>query len=174
MKTGTYKFNRLELAGSLGDLGTLLPLSIAMIIILKLSVTTVFFMMGLFYIFSGLYFRLPIPVQPLKVVSAIAIAYPSQVSLSVLAASGIIFGFIMLFLSFSGLIDRIAKFFTKPVIRGIQLGLGFILINRAVEYITEPRFNIRPTACGYHHFRAIVKSDYWYRGKLHHLASFVQ
>ncbi|MFH1349578.1 MAG: putative sulfate/molybdate transporter [Pseudomonadota bacterium] len=52
-----FLFNRMELAGSFGDPGTLLPLSIGMILINNLSATNVFCAIGLFYILTGLYFR---------------------------------------------------------------------------------------------------------------------
>ncbi len=137
MQIGSYRFDRLEFAGSLGDLGTLIPLSVAMILVTNLSVTSVLLMVGLFYIFGGLYYKLPIPVQPLKVVAAIAIACPEKVSVPVIAASGILFGLVLLFLAFTGLIDWLAKFFTKPIMRGIQLGLGFILINKGIHLILK-------------------------------------
>ena len=127
MKIASYQFNRLEFSGSLGDLGTLIPLSLALIIICQLSATTVFLMIGIFYLSCGFFYKLPIPVQPLKVVSAIAIAFPAKITLPVLAASGLTFGVILLLLSLTGLINWIAKFFSKPIVRGIQLGLGQIL-----------------------------------------------
>ncbi len=145
MQTGSFRFDRLEFAGSLGDLGTLIPLSVALMMITGLSVTTVLLMAGLFYIFSGIYYRLPIPVQPLKVVAAVAIAYPEKVTLQVMAATGLIFGVLLLVLSFTGTIDRLAKLFTKPVIRGIQLGLGFILMNRGIHYILSPEVFLHNT-----------------------------
>lgn len=143
MQIGSYKFDRVELAGSLGDLGTLIPLSVTLIVITGLSVTSVFLMVGLFYIISGIYYKLPIPVQPLKVVSAIAIAYPAKITLPIIAASGITFGVVLLFLALTGLIDRLAKFFTKPIMRGIQLGLGLILINKGIGFIREPELFIQ-------------------------------
>jgi len=138
-----YKFDRLEFAGSLGDLGTLIPLSVALIVICGLGVTPVLMMVGIFYILSGLYFKLPIPVQPLKVVSAIAIAYPEQITLPVIAASGIIFGIILLVLAVTGLVDWLARFFTKPIMRGIQLGLGFILMNKGIAFVMKPELFIQ-------------------------------
>ncbi len=138
MQIGSYKFDRIEFAGSLGDLGTLIPLSVALMVITGLSVTSVLLMAGLFYIVSGIYYKLPVPVQPLKVVSAIAIAYPAKITLPIIAASGITFGIILLFLAFTGLIDWLAKFFTRPIMRGIQLGLGFILIKKGISFIQEP------------------------------------
>ena len=142
MQLGAYRFDRVEFAGSLGDLGTLIPLSVAMIVVTELSVTSVLMMVGVFYIFSGLYYKLPIPVQPLKVVAAIAIACPEKVTLPIIAASGIIFGLILLFLAFTGLINWLARFFTKPVMRGIQLGLGFILINKGIDLMLLPELFI--------------------------------
>ena len=59
-----YRFNRLELAGSLGDLGTLLPLAIGMIMINRLSPSGLFLSVGLFFIFSGVYYGITVPVQP--------------------------------------------------------------------------------------------------------------
>ena len=55
-----FKFNRMELAGSLGDLGTLLPISIGMILINGLSSPGVFLTIGLFYILTGIYFRITV------------------------------------------------------------------------------------------------------------------
>jgi sulfate permease, SulP family len=133
---GPLRFDRVELAGSLGDLGTLLPIVIGMILINKLSPTTVFLAFGLFYLMTGYYFRLPIPVQPLKAVGAIAIAYPNQITESVIGASGILFGLILLVLSLSGTLDRVAKLFTQPVVRGIQLALGLIFLRKGIELIT--------------------------------------
>lgn len=133
----------MEFAGSLGDLGTLIPLSVALIVITGLNATTVLLMAGLFYIGTGLYYKLPIPVQPLKVVSAVAIAFPDKITLPVMAAAGILFGVILLLLSFTGAIDRIAKFFPKPIVRGIQVGLGLILLSKGISFITEPELLIR-------------------------------
>jgi len=133
---GHLRFDRVELAGSLGDLGTLLPIVVGMILINKLSPTTVFLAFGLFYLMTGYYFRLPIPVQPLKAVGAIAIAYPNQITESVIGASGMLFGFILLVLSLSGTLDRVARLFTQPVVRGIQLALGLIFLKKGIELIT--------------------------------------
>ena len=140
MHLNAFKFDRMEFSGSLGDLGTLLPLSVALMAINGLSTTSVLLMIGLFYIATGVYFKLPIPVQPLKVVSAIAIAFPDKITLPVIAAAAIIFGIILIILAVSGLIDWLAKFFTKPIVRGIQLGLGFILMVKGIKMILSPSF----------------------------------
>ncbi len=138
MNIGSCRFDRVEFAGSLGDLGTLIPLSIALITITHLSFSTIFLLVGLFYLVTGLYYRLPIPVQPLKVVSAIAIAFPDKITLPVMSAAGLLFAAILILLAVTGIIDRLARFFTRPIVRGIQLGLGFILIMKGIVFIRRP------------------------------------
>jgi sulfate permease, SulP family len=130
-----FRFDRVELAGAFGDLGTLLPIVVAMIFINKLSPSSVFLTFGLFYLVSGYYFRLPIPVQPLKAVGAIAIAYPAIITESVIGASGIIFSVFLLVFSLSGMIDQLAKLFSQAVVRGIQLTLGLIFLKKGIELI---------------------------------------
>ncbi len=68
------RFNRMEIAGSLGDLGGLLPLGMGMVMINGLDAAGMFFSIGLIYFYSGLYFGITSPVQPMKVICAYAIA----------------------------------------------------------------------------------------------------
>jgi sulfate permease, SulP family len=136
-KPRRFTFDRVELAGAFGDLGTLLPIVVAMIFINKLSPSSVFLTFGLFYLVSGYYFRLPIPVQPLKAVGAIAIAYPAIITESVIGASGIIFSIFLLVFSLTGMIDKLAKIFSQAVVRGIQLTLGLIFLKKGIELIVN-------------------------------------
>lgn len=131
------QFNRMELSGAFGDLGTMLPIVLGMILINGLSPSTVFLTFGLFYLFAGFYYRLPIPVQPLKAVGAIAIAYPALITEPVIGAAGILFGAILLVLSLTGMVDRIAKLFSLAVVRGIQLTLGLIFLKKGIELIVH-------------------------------------
>lgn len=88
MQINSFRFSLRELGGALGDLGTLLPLMVALILINGLNVTIVLIMVGLFYLGSGLYFRLPTPVQPLKATSAIAISL--GLSVGTIGAAGLL------------------------------------------------------------------------------------
>jgi SulP family sulfate permease len=108
-----------------------------MILINQLSPTTVFLAFGLFYILTGYYYRLLVPVQPLKAVGAIAIAYPAQITEPVIGAAGIIFGGLLLVFSVTGFVDKLAKVFTQPVVRGIQLALGLIFLRKGIELIVD-------------------------------------
>ncbi|MBP1724661.1 MAG: sulfate transporter [Deltaproteobacteria bacterium] len=133
------RFDRVELAGAFGDLGTLLPIVVGMILINKLSPSTVFLSFGLFYLVTGYYYRLPVPVQPLKAVGAIAIAYPAMITEPVIGASGILFGALLLLFALTGMVDQLAKLFTQPVVRGIQLSLGLVFLKKGIELIVSPQ-----------------------------------
>jgi len=147
IKSKTFQFNIMEFSGSLGDLGTLIPLSLGMIMVCGLNTSTVLLAIGLYYVITGLFFKLPLPVQPLKVVAAISLANPSQITSEIIAAAGLSFGIILLFLGITGIINPIAKLFKKSVTRGIQLGLGLILIQKGIVYIMNPKlFNWQTTS----------------------------
>ena len=136
----TFIFNRLEFSGSLGDLGTLLPIAIAMIVLNGLNATNVMVTVGLFYIIAGVYFKVPVPVQPMKVIGAYAIAIgltPTQIM-----ASNLWMGIFVLFLGTTGLIHIIAKYTPKSTIRGVQLGVGVILMSKGLKFMIEPDPNL--------------------------------
>ena len=69
-----FLFSIREFSGSLADLGVMLPLVLALISLNGMDATAVFVGIGIAYIFAALIYRLPIPVQPLKSVSAVALA----------------------------------------------------------------------------------------------------
>ncbi|WP_029898251.1 molybdate transporter family protein [Desulfohalovibrio reitneri] len=131
--TARYAFNRMELSGSLGDLGTLLPIAVAMILVNNLSATGIFLGIGLFYIVSGVYFGLTVPVQPMKVVGAYAIA--TAMAPQEILASSLLMSLFLLAVSLSGGIDVIRKLTPRAVIRGIQLSTGVLLMAGGVRFM---------------------------------------
>ncbi len=141
-----YRFDRMELAGSLGDLGTLLPLAIGMIVLNHLHATNVFVLIGLFYIVAGHYFEVPVPVQPMKVIGAYAIAAgltPTQI-----VASSLWMGVFLLFLGTTGLIQTIGKYTPKSTVRGVQLAVGVILMIKGLKLMIMPDPNLAVQAVG--------------------------
>jgi sulfate permease, SulP family len=129
--SAAYRFNRMELAGSLGDLGTILPLSIAMILINGLDPLGLFLGVGAFYIFSGLYFRVTNSVEPMKVISAYAIA--TGVTAVQIQASSLWVCAFLLIIGGTGMITLIGRYIPKPVIRGVQVSTGVLLISQGVK-----------------------------------------
>ena len=57
MRNNTFGFSLQESGGALGDLGTLLPLMVALGLINGLNATSVLMGVGMFYIVSGIQFN---------------------------------------------------------------------------------------------------------------------
>lgn len=55
-----------EISGALGDLGTLLPLMIALALQGSIDLPATLIFSGLFNIVTGIVFGIPLPVQPMK------------------------------------------------------------------------------------------------------------
>ncbi|MBW2348111.1 MAG: putative sulfate/molybdate transporter [Deltaproteobacteria bacterium] len=128
-----YRFNRLELAGSLGDIGTLFPLAVGMILVNGLSPSGLFFTVGLFYILSGIYYGVTVPIQPMKVIGAYAVA--TAMSAPQIQASGFLMGLFLLVIGASGAITLIGRLIPGPVVRGVQLSTGTLLMAQGVRFI---------------------------------------
>lgn len=133
MNLSRYKFNRMEVAGSLGDLGTLLPISIGIILINGLSPTGVFFTIGLFYILTGIYFGITVPVQPMKVIGAYAIT--TAMTQEQIMASVALMGIFLFFIGITNIITVLGRFIHKPVVRGVQLTTGTLLMAEGVRFM---------------------------------------
>ena len=128
-----FKFDRMELAGSLGDLGTLLPIAIAMVLFNGLNPTGLFLSIGAFYVLSGCYFGITVPVQPMKVIGAYAIA--TAMSAEQILASSLLMGVFLLIIGLTGAIDVIRRVTPKSVIRGVQLSTGALLIAGGIRFM---------------------------------------
>jgi xanthine/uracil/vitamin C permease (AzgA family) len=125
------RFDRHEFAGSFGDIGTDLPLLMAMIIAADLDAPSVFLIFGILQIASGIFYGLPMPLQPLKAMAVIVIT--QKISGDVIFGAGLAIAVIMLFLSLSGLLTWLARAVPRCVVRGIQLGLGLSLASLALR-----------------------------------------
>jgi MFS superfamily sulfate permease-like transporter len=71
---------------------------------------------------SGFYYRTPLPIQPMKAIGAAAVA--GGISPAALFASGLTTGLFWLLAGLTGAIRPISRLATKPIVRGIVLGLG--------------------------------------------------
>jgi len=140
----------LETTGAFGDLGTMLPLALGLVVICGFNPVALFLLVGLAYISTGLYFRVPVPVQPLKAMAAIAIV--SGLAPSVVSAGALWISLILLVIYMTGLADKLNRIFTKPIVRGIQLGVGLMLVNSGLRLVLNgeiiPHVFLPPVAPG--------------------------
>jgi SulP family sulfate permease len=123
----------MEIAGSLGDLGVLLPIAVGMVLVNHLPPAGVFMAIGLYYIFAGMYFGVTTPVQPMKVIGSYGVAM--ALSPDVIQASTLWVGILLLAIGMSGAMKQITRFVPRVVIRGVQLSTGVLLMAQGVRLI---------------------------------------
>ena len=122
---------RWDVAGAFGDIGILFPIAIALVSLNHMNPTAVFFTAGFAYILAGAYFKIPMAVQPFKAVAAIALAL--QLPPSSIATAGLLMGVLLSLIGLTNLVTPLARLFTLPIVRGIQLGLGLILAREGIR-----------------------------------------
>jgi SulP family sulfate permease len=132
-----WPLTRLDVAGAFGDIGVLFPLAIALITLNHLNPTALFLAAGLTYCIAARYFQIPIAVQPLKAVAAIALAL--SLAPSAIASAGLLMGALLLLVGLTNLAPWLAKLFTLPIVRGIQLGLGLLLAREGFRLLLRPQ-----------------------------------
>lgn len=125
MRRETLTFSVRELAGALGDYGTFLPFAVGYITVCGLDPAGFLLVMGLANILTGLWYRLPLPIEPQKVLGTVAIA--QHWSPSLVYAAGFGTGLVWLLLGFTGWIRHVAEHTPRSVVQGIQLTLGVLL-----------------------------------------------
>jgi hypothetical protein len=121
-------YNKMEFAGAFGDLGTLIPFVAGYITLNKMDPLGILVAFGIFKIFVGLYFKTPVPIQPMKAIGGMAITHAGTITPGMIWGSGIFTGLFWLIMGLTGAITWIEKITTRPVVRGIMLGLGLSFV----------------------------------------------
>jgi predicted benzoate:H+ symporter BenE len=143
MRLWGNEYNKMEFAGAFGDLGTLIPFVVGYITLNKMDPLGILVAFGIFKIFVGLYFRTPVPIQPMKAIGGMAIAHAGTITPGMIWGSGIFTGLFWLLMGLTGAITWIEKITTKPVVRGIMLGLGLSFVVEGLGMMRgEPLFAI--------------------------------
>lgn len=135
MKIGSFEFNLRELSGSMGDFGTLLPLAVGYVTVCGMDPCGLLVWMGLANIVTGLVYRLPMPIEPMKALAIMAIAQawsPDKV-----LASGLAMGLTWLLFGLTGAMTWIAANTPRAVTRGIQLALGVQLALQGAKMASD-------------------------------------
>lgn len=125
------RFDRHELAGRFGDIGTDLPLLIGMIAAAGLDAASVFTVFGVLQLLTGLLYGLPMPMQPLKAMAVLVIS--QGIAGETLYGAGLAIGTVTLVLSLSGALEWLARAIPRCVVRGVQVGRGLSLATLALK-----------------------------------------
>jgi len=133
-----FRFNIQELAGAVGDYGTLFPIVLGVAVVTEINLGHILLFFSIWYIFTGLYYKKPVPVEPMKAIGAIVIA--GQFTQNEIAATGIVIGVFFLVLGYLGGMKVIEDKVPQSVIRGIQLGLALILLETSFDFLITDYF----------------------------------
>src|SRR6204780_3859572 len=121
------RFDRMEWAGAFGDLGTLIPFVVAYIAVVKMDPFGILFSFGLALVVSGLRYRTPFPVQPMKAIGAVAATQAAQtatITQATVYGADVASGVAWLILGLTGAANVFARWVPRHVVIGIVLGLG--------------------------------------------------
>ena len=110
-----------ELSGSLGDLGTLLPILISLAQVGAIDLATTLFFTGMASILAGAWFGYPLAVQPMKAIAGIVLA--RGMTLRENMAAGLATGGIVAVVSIVG-IQLLLNVIPIPVVRGMRISGG--------------------------------------------------
>lgn len=138
-ETGTppaFRFDRMEWAGALGDLGTLIPFVTAYVALAGVEPFGMLLAFGLAYIGTGIAYRAPVPVQPMKAAAAVAAtqaASGATVTPEAIVAATLVTGVFWLVMGLTGAARRVGEWIARPVVMGLVLGLGLAFVLEGVR-----------------------------------------
>eukprot|EP00658_Telonema_sp_P-2_P017130 TRINITY_DN16631_c0_g1_i1.p1 TRINITY_DN16631_c0_g1~~TRINITY_DN16631_c0_g1_i1.p1 ORF type:complete len:450 (-),score=58.67 TRINITY_DN16631_c0_g1_i1:185-1534(-) len=119
-----------ELSGGLGDLGTFLPLTTYLAATHGIHFGAALVWAGVFNLLTVLWFDVPVAVQPMHTICAVAIS--QKLENEVIAGAGMFVALSALVLGLTNMIDHIERYVPLAVVRGIQLGLGMGLVVKGI------------------------------------------
>jgi len=130
-RADNIKFNLSEVTGALGDSVTVIPLVVALAVLTEISLPHVLLAFGLFQIVWGLAYGLPVSVEPMKALAALAIA--GTLTYADLVLAGLVLGVVLLAVGLTGTLARVEQWIGEPVIRGVQFAVALMLLETAVR-----------------------------------------
>jgi MFS superfamily sulfate permease-like transporter len=123
-----------ELGGAVGDLGTYIPIVLALSLASHLDLGTTLIFTALYNFSTGLLFGIPMPVQPMKSIAAVALS-SAHLTIPQIMSAGLSVAAVLLFLGATGLMTCLYRFLPLPVVRGVQLSQGLSFAFTAVKYM---------------------------------------
>jgi SulP family sulfate permease len=128
-----FRFTISELSGAVADLGVMLPLLLALVTLNGVDAVSAFTVVGAAYLIAALTYRLPIPVQPLKSLAATALAL--KLGAPVITAGAYWVAAVFLLFALTGADRWVGRLFPTPIVRGIQVGLGLLLVRSSASLV---------------------------------------
>jgi hypothetical protein len=126
----TIAFSRNEVTGAIGDSVTVLPIVVAVAVLTELSLAVMLLWFGVFQVVWGLYYGIPMSIEPMKALAALVIA--GALSADELLLAGLLLAVVLLGLGGTRSLDRVGEYVGDPVVRGIQFGVALVLLETGI------------------------------------------
>mmetsp|Transcript_48421 Transcript_48421/g.125610 ORF Transcript_48421/g.125610 Transcript_48421/m.125610 type:complete len:542 (-) Transcript_48421:66-1691(-) len=124
-----------ELSGSLGDLGTFLPIILNLAATGQIDLAATFVWAGIYNIVTGLSFRIPMCVQPMKAIAVAALA--GGWTTAEIMSAGLGVAAMVFLIGVTGLIKVFNYVFPDALVKGIQVGMGITLMGKAAQLLPQ-------------------------------------
>ncbi|MGM0397529.1 MAG: putative sulfate/molybdate transporter [Halobacteriota archaeon] len=120
-----------EVTGAIGDSVTVLPILVGVAVLTELSLGLMLVWFGVFQIAWGLYYGVPVSVEPMKALAALVLA--GAITTGELLLAGLLLGVVLLGIGSTGTLSRIERYIGRPVVRGVQFGVALVLLETGVR-----------------------------------------
>jgi len=124
-------FARHELTGALGDSITVLPIVASLAALTDARLSLILLGFAVFQIVWGVRYGLPLSVEPMKALAALAIG--GALTYGELATAGVLAGGILLVVGTTGALGRVEHLVPPVVVRGVQFAVALLLLRTAFD-----------------------------------------
>ncbi|ELZ33577.1 putative sulfate/molybdate transporter [Halorubrum tebenquichense] len=121
--------------GAIGDSITVIPLVVALALLTDVSLPHALVAFGVFQVVWGVRYGLPVSVEPMKALAALAIA--GALTYAELALAGLVLGVLLLAIGLTGTLAYVERWIGEPVIRGVQFAVGLVLLETGIGLAVE-------------------------------------
>ncbi|MBX0322201.1 putative sulfate/molybdate transporter [Halomicroarcula sp. F13] len=119
-----------EVTGAVGDSATVLPVVVAVAVLTDLSLPVMLLWFGAMQVVWGLYYGVPVSVEPMKALAALVVA--GAVSTGELVVAGLMLGVVLLGLGWTRTLETVERYVGTVVVRGVQFGVALVLFETGV------------------------------------------
>ena len=119
-----------DVTGAVGDSVTVVPVVVALAALSDVALAPVLVWFGVAQVVWGGYYGVPVSVEPMKALAALAIA--GSLSGTGLAAAGLLVGVALFVMGVTSVLGRVDHLVSQSVVRGVQLAVALVLFETAV------------------------------------------
>ena len=129
-EAATLELSWREVTGAVGDSATVLPIVVALGVVTELSLGAMLLWFGVFQVVWGVYYGLPMSVEPMKALAALLLA--GTLTTGEFVVAGLLAGAALVLAGSAGLVGKIERYVGESVVRGVQLAVALVLLEAGI------------------------------------------